>query len=522
MSDAADRWAGTAERQLATVARNVSTRYMSIAAEMIIGLIMVPFNLAHLGAAQYGLWILLGSVTIHLSLLELGYGGAIVKFMAHYRARRDARALNEIASTTFFVFAAMGLVAYGAAAGLAFNLEHIFRLTAEQAEIGKWILLIIGVHVALNFPFSVYGGLCTGFQRIDVNNVVAVGVAIAAAVANVVVLLAGYGLVTLVAATTAVRVCGYFIYRRNALRIYPDLRIHPSLFRKARLQEITGFSIYASIIDWANKLNYELDEVVIGIFFGSAYVGVWAVAERLISGTQRLTNQLNGVLFPVIVDSDASHQREKLQRILLQGTLLSLAMVVPIAAALILLADQLVLAWVGPEMRGSVPVIRILAFAVAIRVGNATATTLLKGAGEHRMLAWTNLGTGVVNVVLSVALIKPYGLVGVAVGTLIPIACSSIFIVQPAAYRRVCLPMRVAFRQSVWPAVWPAFVIAGVLALSGGVSSGTLLAVGLQAVTAGLLYLVLVFGIAVSRKDRLYYFAKAMELAGRRPLPTAA
>jgi O-antigen/teichoic acid export membrane protein len=237
-------------------------------------------------------------------------------------------------------------------------------------------------------------------------------------------------------------VFGYYIYRLNAIRIYPDLRIHPSLFRTSRLREVTGFSIYASIIDWANKLNYELDEVVIGIFFGSAYVVVWAVAERIISGTQRLTNQLNGVLFPVIVDSDTSQQQEKLQRILLQGTLLSLAMVVPISAALILLADPLVRAWVGPEMIASVPVIQILAVAVAIRVGNATATTLLKGAGQHRMLAWINLSTGVVNILLSVALIKPFGLTGVAVGTLIPIALSSILIVQPAACRRVGLPVR--------------------------------------------------------------------------------
>ncbi len=55
----------------------------------------------------------------------------------------------------------------------------------------------------------------------------------AAAIVNAAVLLAGYGLITLVAATTAVRVFGYCIYRLNALRVYPDLRIHPSLFRSA-------------------------------------------------------------------------------------------------------------------------------------------------------------------------------------------------------------------------------------------------------------------------------------------------
>ena len=91
--------------------------------------------------------------------------------------------------------------------------------------------------------------------------------------------------------------------------MFPPLRIRPSLFRRSRLREVTGFSVYASIIDWANKLNYQMDQVVIGVFLGSAAVAVWAPAERIISGVQRMTNQLNGVLFPTIVDSDASQQQ---------------------------------------------------------------------------------------------------------------------------------------------------------------------------------------------------------------------
>jgi hypothetical protein len=49
-----------------------------------------------------------------------------------------------------------------------------------------------------------------------------------------------------------------------------------------------------------------------------------------------------------------------------------------------MLAAPLIHAWVGPRFDESVLVAQILVFVVAIRVGNATATTLLKGAGEHR------------------------------------------------------------------------------------------------------------------------------------------
>jgi O-antigen/teichoic acid export membrane protein len=518
MSEGATSWASGRERQIVTVARNVSTRYLAIMTEMAVGIVMLPFNLAHLGATEYGLWVLLGSITIHFSVLDLGYGGALVKFMAQYRAHRNAQALNEIASTLFFVFSTIGLLAYAVVAGVAFNLDHVFNISPEQAHVGKWVLLLIGLHVAMNFPFSVYGGVMAGFQRYDANNLVAVGISLSVAAVNAAVLLSGYGLITLVAATTAVRLVGYFIYRLNAYRIYPELRIRPSLFRRARLKEVTGFSIYSSIIDWANKLNYQLDELVIGIVMGPATVAVWAVAERIISGTQRLTNQLNGVLFPVIVDSDASQQQARLQQILLQGTRLSLAMVVPIASTLVLLADPLVRAWLGDRadsVAGAIPVIQILAIAVVIRVGNATGTTLLKGAGQHRMLAFVNLGTGLVNVVLSLAFIKPFGLVGVAYGTLIPIAASAIFILFPAACRRVGLPVLPAVMRAVLPSVWPAFVAGLAIAATRLISTGTVLALVLQAAVGALLYVALFFIIAIGRRDRALYTAKAMELLGR-------
>ena len=51
-----------------------------------------------------------------------------------------------------------------------------------------------------------FGGVINGFQRYDLNNIVGTASSIATAIVNVIVLLAGYGLVELVVATTAVRV----------------------------------------------------------------------------------------------------------------------------------------------------------------------------------------------------------------------------------------------------------------------------------------------------------------------------
>ena len=512
------------DHSLKLVAWNVSSRYLAILVDTLLGLVMLPFNVGHLGQSAYGLWLLSASITMHFSVLDLGYGSSLIKFIAQYRAHRSVQALNEITSTLFFVYAAAGALAYAGAAFAAFHLDWLFKLSGDQVETGKWIVLMVAIPLALNFPFSVYGGIVGGFQRYHVNSRVAIGTSIVVAAVNVAVLLVGYGLIELVAATTSVRVLSYFVYRLNAHHIFPPLRIRPWLFRRERLRELTGFSVYSALIDWGNRLNYSLDSLIIGAFLGPAFVAVWAVAERIITGTQRLTNQFNGVLFPVVVDSDALQRQGRLQQVMLEGTRFSLAMVLPIAATLIVLAEPLVYAWVGrrsPGLMGSAVVIQLLAVAVVMRVGNATGSVILKGAGHHRWLAWTTLVTGLLNMVLSIALVGPYGLAGVAIGTVIPVAASAMFMQFPAACRRVGLPVLTVVMRAVWPAVWPAVITGVILALTRGVTGTTLVGVALHAAIGAAIYLLLFFGIAIGRSDRVLYTTKALEILGRRPTPLA-
>src|SRR5918996_1846473 len=213
--------------QAKLIFRNVSVNYLVAGTELLIGVFMLPFNVAHLGQATYGLWILIASVTVYFSMFDMGYGVAQVKFAAKYRAQGDTAALNEIASTMFCVFSGVGAFTFALALLLSFNLGRFFPLTAAQAQTGQIVLLFISAYVALGFPTSVFGGIVNGFQRTYLNGVVAFVTAIVVAGVNVAVLLAGYGLAELVAATTAVRILSYLLYALNAYRVFPALRIRP-------------------------------------------------------------------------------------------------------------------------------------------------------------------------------------------------------------------------------------------------------------------------------------------------------
>jgi O-antigen/teichoic acid export membrane protein len=193
---------------------------------------------------------------------------------------------------------------------------------------------------------------------------------------------------------------------------------------------------------------------------------------------------------------------------------------------LVALADPLIHAWVGSrvsEMQGSVPVLQILSIATMIRVGAGTATTLLKGGGRHRFMATASILTGIANVLASVALVGPLGLRGVAYGTLIPVACSTLFVVYPAACRRVQLPLGSLMAQAIWPALWPALVLgAAYYAFLPGNLPTTLSMIALQSVVGGLFYLALFTVVAISRADREMYTVVAAHLLQRPRLAAAA
>jgi O-antigen/teichoic acid export membrane protein len=223
------------------------------------------------------------------------------------------------------------------------------------------------------------------------------------------------------------------------------------------------------------------------------------------------------------VDSDAGQKADRLRKIFVQGTRLSLVTVLPLGASLFLLAAPLIHAWVGPKFEESIIVTQILIAVVAVRVGSSTATTVLKGAGRHRLLAFANSGTALVNVGLSLLWIRHYGLIGQAMGTLIPVAFTSIFILWPAACRRVGIGPGAAFVQAVWPTLWPVAVMALVVIPLRQALPERLFAVALTGGIGALCYLATFLAFAVKRDERRIYIAKAGELArSRRRVPAAA
>ena len=138
------------------------------------------------------------------------------------------------------------------------------------------------------------------------------------------------------------------------------------------------------------------------------------------------------------------------------STRLTLAIFVPFACVLVVLAQPLLTLWVGAAYANSTVLVLILTLARLFDISQWPAASVLTGMARHRPLAFISIGSGVVNLVLSLILVQRYGVVGVALGTLIPATLETLLLKLPLARREIGVSWRQVATQMFWPALGPA------------------------------------------------------------------
>ena len=72
---------------------------------------LTPFLLRQLGASDYGLWILIGSIAAYGSLLDFGIATAVTKYVAQFHAEGRIEQARSLVATTLWLYIGLGLLA---------------------------------------------------------------------------------------------------------------------------------------------------------------------------------------------------------------------------------------------------------------------------------------------------------------------------------------------------------------------------------------------------------------------------
>ncbi|SRR5579862_704529 len=403
--------------------RNTATNYLSTIVRMAAGLALFRALFQNLSREEFGYYSLLWSLFGYAILLDFGLGFAVQKVVAQKAAGGDMETVNRLVSTIFWTFTGLAAALLALfAAGQSWFLEWIKVEAASRYEFGR-AYHIFFVVMALNFPLALFSEVLRGLHRLDIVNWTAIG----SQVLNVALMILAlwrhspFPVIVLisVATTAAPNIACYFLARKMA----PGLSLHPRNFRWGEVRGVLSFSLVAYLITFTNLIMLRADQGVVGFTIGVSFVAVYQVGYKAAEMFGLFSKQIQEALSPAAAHLGGDADRSGVCNLLYKSSRFTALVTTPLYALCAAYLDPVIKVlsglkhvdastfWVGQAL--------LLATYSSMLTSSCPKRVLVMCGWEKQLLKMSAAEAGA-NFVLSVALVYPLGVPGVAIGTLIP------------------------------------------------------------------------------------------------------
>jgi len=501
------------------IAPTLLANYTAELLNAVVALVATPILLGRLGTTAFGLWALAGSVVVYLELFEFGFGAATTRLVAG-DAGVDPDAVARTVNTTVAVLVLPGLAAL--LVGLAISLFapawfSIPRPLDHQAVV---VFAVLAVTLAISIPLDTFGGALLGHQRSDLLSMTNLALNLLTNLAAVTVVLLGGGLVPLALAAAAVSVTMHPVRWRLLKRVVPSIRLSRRLVDRSLIRPAAGTSGWFLLRDLAIVAIYRLDLLVVGVALGVREVALYAIGLKLAQLGRKALTPLTALFFPHASSISRRGGRSEIAALLLDGTRIAMLAGMPVMLTLAWLSDLAVRAWVGPGHEPAAAVVVCLALGSGLASISETPRELLAGAGHVKAVAVLTAAEGIANLGLSVALVRPLGVAGVALGTTLAVVLVSLPTSVLLAGRVTGVSVRSLATVALGPHLLPVCLTSGLLLLARLLLPATATAVLPAAGLAVAVYLATygAVGATPSERERLRGGARTLlRLVARKP-----
>ncbi|HEX4613928.1 MAG TPA: oligosaccharide flippase family protein [Urbifossiella sp.] len=420
-------------RSLAVAA---ATNWAAFACAMGVSFFMAPYLIRGLGDARYGVWCVVEGILAYFTLLDMGVAACLVRFVARHHAAGERDELNRLVSACLAVFlAAAGAVVVVGAALVPVVAPGLERKLGESGDIPAFMLLMLA-NLAAALPLSVFPTLLDGLQRFGAKSAVRLlflGLRVAGVVA---VMETGPGLLRLAVVFTITNLLEHAAAAVLAYRYLPGLHISRGLVDRETLKRVRGYSVDSFLAMLAGRITVQTGAVVVGGLLTVTAAAHYAVAARLVETAKGLLRSATTTLTPAVSAREATGDLAGVRRVFLDGTRWVLYLVLPIHLGLLAFGRPFLARWVGGEEYADhcFPTAAILSTTLTIGVAQSVAARILYGMGRLRLFARLALVEAALNLGLSLGLVGPYGLEGVAAAVAGPNLLFCVFAIGYAAW----------------------------------------------------------------------------------------
>jgi O-antigen/teichoic acid export membrane protein len=402
-------------------------RVVALLANVLVALYIMPFVVHAVGDRWYGIWALVGSIMGYYSLLDLGIQSATQRFLAVALGKSEIREVHTIIFTSLILLSIAGLVAILISIGISAIVPQ-FITDPVEIKTFQLILLILGVNVALTLLLAVFTGTITAHARYDLTSLIVIGKLAIQTTLTILLINRGHGIVALAIITLVTNIIGGASTVWTASHLIGGLRLTRKYFRRHHVSELLNFGVYAFISRVAYIVRFGIDNLVISAFLNLSLVTHYAIAARLAGFFQSFMISSLGVMTPVFAAHLGSGEIEKIRTKFLQATRIGAIISMSVAGAILIFGKPFINTWMGQEYSDAYLPLVFLVMSLSIACLQIPSTNLLYALAKHKFHAIMNVLEALVNLLLSIILVRSYGILGVAIGTAVPMMVTRLFV----------------------------------------------------------------------------------------------
>ncbi len=420
------------------VIRNVSAAWIGFGVNLAVIFFLTPFVIRHLGSELYGLWIILQSIVGYYGLVDVGLRAGMVQTITRHIAAKDDKAVARHISTALPVLCSIGLAVMLLAAIVGICIPFFLQIPTEYRHLILPVVVVKSLAFALQLAFAPFGAVLIGLQRFDIENAFAVSTRLIYALAMYLTLEMGGGILGIAIVTALMNLLDGLLRFGRARYMLPCLREVTWRRNRDELREMWKFGIWNTAVHFSRQLIFLSDALVIALLLTPAAVVPFAISGSIVEQCNKLVTQAVRVLFPTMTHLRSAND-QVVQRLLY---ITATRLIAGISLSVLICGTF----WIKPFLQlwlsktedletilARSPDVFVVLASASVFVGlHRAGSQLLMAHGKLQVIAMAYLIEGVANLILSLLLGSYLGVLGVALGTLIPSALVALMVHIPA------------------------------------------------------------------------------------------
>ncbi len=481
--------------------------YITLGLNNVIGLLYTPFLLRMLGQSEFGLYSLVAAVVGYLTIMDFGFGNAIIRYTARLRAQGKKEEQYSLFGMFLMLYSGIGLLAFIAGLALYFNVDKLFGATMNVVELDKAriMMLLLIFNLAITFPLSIFGSIIIAYENFVFQKMVNIVRTILNPCIMIPVLFMGYKAIGVVVIMTLLNIISllanfWFCFAKLKIKIYFKN------FEWGLLKEIAGYSFFVFLVIIVDKIYWNTGQFVLGIVAGTTVVAVYAIAIQLQMYYMSFSLAISGVFLPKVTAMVAQNKSEKeISDLFIRTGRIQYVIMAFICSGFILFGKSFIVLWAGANYVDAYSISLLLMIPFTFPLIQNLGITILQARNQQMFRAVLYIVIAACSLAISIPLAKLYGGIGCAIGTSCALITGDIIALNIYYYKRIHIDIP-RFWKEIFEMSIPVFAVTAVgLAMNYIHLRDTILSLSIKIVVFTFLYFPLIWWKGINSYERILF-----------------